>query len=103
MPNRRPELRVWVERVTGIEQAWPAWKVGSVSAGQPRGVTRDRAKQGDDGVGNLGVADVGSLLVQQTRRRGRGGVNGCSGCSPIRHNESRCLRCKTCAAVDLDP
>lgn len=28
-------------------------------------MTRGRAKHGDDGAGNLGVADVGSLLVQE--------------------------------------
>ena len=34
-------------------------------------MTRGRAKHGDDGAGNLGVADVGSLLVQE---RGDGRV-----------------------------
>jgi hypothetical protein len=89
-----------VERVTGIEPAWPAWKAGSVNStllvscpfapwrsaldapalSRPtaatqrvpdrRWVTRGRVKHGDHGAGNLGVADVGSLLVQ---KRGDGG------------------------------
>ncbi len=28
MPNSSSDLRIYVERVTGIEPAWPAWKGG---------------------------------------------------------------------------
>src|SRR4051812_15199341 len=39
-PNWSSELRLCVERVTGIEPAWPAWKAGALPLSYPREVLR---------------------------------------------------------------
>ncbi len=45
-PDRRVELRFCVERVTGIEPAWPAWKAGALPLSYTRGVPAQRSGSG---------------------------------------------------------
>src|SRR5829696_6700605 len=40
-PNRSSDLRLYVERVTGIEPAWPAWKAGALPLSYTRETVRE--------------------------------------------------------------
>ncbi len=45
-PDKPVDLRLCVERVTGIEPAWPAWKAGALPLSYTRGVPAQRSGSG---------------------------------------------------------
>ncbi len=66
MPNRPSDLRLHVERVTGIEPAWPAWKVRRPSESR-------RTPQ------RLATGDAANRVGRRGRMRTRGSVRRCAG------------------------
>src|SRR5215212_8007180 len=63
-PNRWVDLRKRVERVTGIEPAWPAWKAGAL----PLSYTREARRTVASGAARSGVGR-GSVRRAPRRRR----------------------------------